>query len=328
MTSLSARRIGGVLLLGFCLLKLGAVNNALQGNRGALQAAHVLGSSTVPGWSPDQPASSLDQPQGAGFPATGGPLQRVPDLLAIVLAWQGTPDQVAAAWPEAGSSAADRDGVTQLALAQAYFARGFEEEGCLMLRLAGAWRWAYHQGFSRLGAEERREALLWFERAMAVDTELSEEKADLYRYTCRLRARFGDDEGALAACQALMQVAAAGNGAYTEMGNLYVSAGEYEAAREVLLSGLADGDDSLRHDVLLGQAYQGLGEVEAAQTWYERALTFNRHDAFAHLHLGLLLVDLGRPQEAIPHLEEAAQATEPYYASYRERAQRTLSKIR
>ena len=166
---------------------------------------------------------------------------------------------------------------------------------------------------------------MWFERAMDADDELSEQKADLYHDTCNMRRHIGDIEGALVACQAFMQVAKPGSGAYTLTGYVYVDDHNYRMARDILIEGLAYETPSCWYYVLLGRAFHGLGDQDSAKEWYEKALALDSDDPIAHLFMGILLVDMGYSQEAIPHLERATCSVRPYYSNW---ARRVLSEIR
>ena len=230
MASLPARRVlsalVSILLICLGLGEIDRVDNALQKNWGALQAMHLL----VPSGESCEPLPLT----------TARSLEQFPRFLAIALAWQGTPEQVETVWPPDGQTPAELNNVTHWAIAQAYFARGFEQEGRQMLRLIpNSWRWLYNTGFRHIVDKEWPEALLWLERAMDADDELSGSKADLYRLTCGMRRHFSDHEDALAACQAFLQVAKSDTRAYAETDQTYINAGNYRMARDILIEGLA-----------------------------------------------------------------------------------------
>lgn len=60
-----------------------------------------------------------------------------------------------------------------------------------------------------------------------------------------------------------------------------------------------------------GQSLYTAGEVEAAEAKYREALNMRPNDPSAHYHLGILLKVLGRREEALTHLEKAAENEGP-----------------
>ena len=66
------------------------------------------------------------------------------------------------------------------------------------------------------------------------------------------------------------------------------------------------------------------GEIEAAEKCYREALSIRPDDPHAHYHLGVLLRVTGRKQEAITHLQTAAQ-TENF--EHAQKAQEILDRM-
>jgi tetratricopeptide (TPR) repeat protein len=60
----------------------------------------------------------------------------------------------------------------------------------------------------------------------------------------------------------------------------------------------------------LGLSYEGLNRLDVAKTTFENAIAWQKDftvkDAQPYLNLGSLLADMDRPQDALPHLQEAA----------------------
>jgi len=61
------------------------------------------------------------------------------------------------------------------------------------------------------------------------------------------------------------------------------------------------------HD--LGSVYYGLGDIQAAMTSYQIALTNDPNDHESHYELGMLFRELQEPEAAIAHLEQAVELT-------------------
>jgi tetratricopeptide (TPR) repeat protein len=60
---------------------------------------------------------------------------------------------------------------------------------------------------------------------------------------------------------------------------------------------------------LIGRQHRQLGRAEVAQAAYRRALAIIPDQPDVLAELGSLLLEIGRPQEALPYLEAAVQAT-------------------
>ena len=246
------------------------------------------------------PQSLFKQPMGAEVANA-----RSRRLLMIASAWQGTPADVAAVWASGDWAQVDVAPMTRIALAQAYFARGYEEDGRRMLQqIPGAWTWAYTGGLALKYQRKWQDALLWFERALPADASISEQRLDLCLETCRARGSVGDFPGAVEACLWAIQVAPPGSEAYTLTGNMYLHSGKPQAAYEILMAGLTPRPaHPVWHYVELGRAAKALGDMVSARAWYERALALDPTDLSANSYLGILLADMGQNQEAIHYLE-------------------------
>jgi len=293
------------------LSSLVVVVQAWQENRDAVRAVRLVG---VGG----RDAGSIS--------SVGKIAWTVPHLGAVALAWQGPPSDAEAYWLSDRSTASELKHITGLAMANAYFARGFDEAGQQMLRrVPNSWRWAYGSGYYHVQRQEWQQAHVWLERAMAADLGLSAEKAYLYRDVCNMRRHFGDFEGALRACEMFMQVAGSEVEPYTYSGFVYVEAGDFRTALHVLEAGLARGEPTSWHYILMGRASAGIGDWDTARGWYGRALEMNKADPIANLYMGLLMMDMGETDEAVPYLELAIHSPETYYSNL---ARQALSKIR
>jgi len=265
-----------LLLLWLATSSAGVLWTSLQANLTAVQVIQSITSRPIL-----VPQGLFRQPVG-----NADSNARLGHLLAVAFAWQGIPaEDVVAACALGDPVQNEFDRMTRVALAQAYFANGYEEDGRRMLQQTPeAWVWA------------------------SADASISEQKLDLYLETCWARYNVGDFSGAVAACQWAIQVAPPDNDAYTYTGEVYLNNGKPQPAYEILMAGLAQRPVRLIwHYVLLGRAAQGLGDVVSAREWYERALALNPTDPRPNLYLGILLADMGEYQEAIPYLELVAR---------------------
>jgi len=289
-----------LLLLWLATSSAGVLWTSLQANLTAVQVIQSITSRPIL-----VPQGLFRQPVG-----NADSNARLGHLLAVAFAWQGIPaEDVVAACALGDPVQNEFDRMTRVALAQAYFANGYEEDGRRMLQQTPeAWVWAYNAGTALMQQRKWQEALAWFERALSADASISEQKLDLYLETCWARYNVGDFSGAVAACQWAIQVAPPDNDAYTYTGEVYLNNGKPQPAYEILMAGLAQRPVRLIwHYVLLGRAAQGLGDVVSAREWYERALALNPTDPRPNLYLGILLADMGEYQEAIPYLELVAR---------------------
>ena len=140
-----------------------------------------------------------------------------------------------------------------------------------------------------------------------------------------MRRHFGDFEGALRACEMFVQIAGSEIEPYTYSGFVYVEAGDFRTALNVLAAGLLRGKPTWWHYVLMGRASNGIGDRGAARGWYSKALAINKADPIANLYMGLLMLDIGETEKAVLHLEIAVHSPEAYYSDL---ARQALSKTR
>ena len=166
---------------------------------------------------------------------------RQAELIGVAYAWDGAWNHQEMTWLQRSNEPEPlRSAVTAAAVARALVSQGNDAGALQVLQTQPmTWRVAYNEGWNWVLQGDLERALMWLNGAMAIDPTVDADKSLLYRWTCDLRRHFGDIPGALSACASFRQVAPPASGAYTLTGYVYVQARDYQAARDILLTGLA-----------------------------------------------------------------------------------------
>ncbi len=94
-------------------------------------------------------------------------------------------------------------------------------------------------------------------------------------------------------------------GAYLNLGNLQLAAGEAALAKETYEAAIAIDPTLAKAHYNLGMALKALGQFSGAIAAYQRALQFAPDYAEAHQNLGVVLLKLGRVPESIRAFQSA-----------------------
>jgi tetratricopeptide (TPR) repeat protein len=230
-----------------------------------------------------------------------------------------------------------RFGLGQALAAQGY---GDEERTIREWRAAGATEYFIKQGLALSAEGDHSGAIEQYERALAIDPDL----ADGYYYLGRTWNRMGQQEQALAALESAAALEPPSSARrYLLRAEAYVAREEWEAALAafeqaaslspwdpvpryqmgwVLDRKLADQEaaiacfqqalqinpDYVPPRLALGQLYQERGDCDEASLWLAPFLSPNaevRRTGQAHILLGHCLLQQGRDNEGVWHLEQA-----------------------
>src|ERR1035437_10344034 len=129
---------------------------------------------------------------------------------------------------------------------------------------------------------------------------------NLYREAKEAQAR-GDQAGAIAKYQCILQIAPGLAAAYNNLGLLYFQQREYRQAVAILERGLKIHPKMPSASALLGISLYEIGEYKQARPRLEAALRFNPSDNNAELFLANDLIKLGDLEAAARHLQELDQ---------------------
>jgi tetratricopeptide (TPR) repeat protein len=94
------------------------------------------------------------------------------------------------------------------------------------------------------------------------------------------------------------------------LAHIYLDLGRFERAREELNAALAQVPGNTQFLTLLGEVERQLKNLRRSLEVLRQALEIDESSPQAHYYLGLTLVDLGRPAEAIKELERVVQSGE------------------
>ena len=95
--------------------------------------------------------------------------------------------------------------------------------------------------------------------------------------------------------------------AWRELGAAQALVGRQHAASQSYERALSIGEEDPLTWTTFGRIRRGLEDVLGSKKAFERALVLDPNHAPAHRELGELYTETGRPQEAIPHLEQAVR---------------------
>lgn len=79
---------------------------------------------------------------------------------------------------------------------------------------------------------------------------------------------------------------------------IYLQAGDYENARDILEAVKEAGDFDMDTFFLLGLAYRGLKEYEKSETAFQQVIGYDQKFEMAYIHLAAVQMESGRPEEA------------------------------
>lgn len=98
---------------------------------------------------------------------------------------------------------------------------------------------------------------------------------------------------------------------------MYAIKGDYEKSIKTLKNGLEHHPrfGSFYHNI--GNIYHlNLGDLEQGREWYEKAIQLEPKNWLYFFHLGMLLNDQGKIEDAVVHLSESIQLKETFQARY------------
>ena len=114
----------------------------------------------------------------------------------------------------------------------------------------------------------------------------------------------GDEAGAIAKYESILQIAPGLAAAYNNLGSLYLRQREYEKAVAVLEKGLKIDPKMPSAAALLGISLYEMGDYPNARTRLETALRANPKDSNVEMTLANDLVRLGEPEAAASHFQQ------------------------
>jgi tetratricopeptide (TPR) repeat protein len=120
--------------------------------------------------------------------------------------------------------------------------------------------------------------------------------------------RAGRRDEAIRAEQASVALDPRNGAAHNGLGLLLVEDNRLDDARQAFERAVAAGTSSAEYLANLGNAKRASGDRAGAETAYRSALTLDPGSTNALNGLGVLLIEGGRPLDAIPYLEKAAQS--------------------
>jgi tetratricopeptide (TPR) repeat protein len=120
--------------------------------------------------------------------------------------------------------------------------------------------------------------------------------------------RAGRRDEAMRAEQASVALDPKNGAAHNGLGLLLIEDNRLDGARQAFDRAVAADTSSAEYVVNLGNAKRASGDRAGAETAYRSALTLDPGSANALNGLGVLLIERGRPLEAIPYLTKAAQS--------------------
>ncbi len=100
--------------------------------------------------------------------------------------------------------------------------------------------------------------------------------------------------------------------AWVYLAELYISRGQYRAARDVLKNGLIECADDIRLNLTLGNVYLEEGDFDRAVACYRTVLNEDRGHPKALHNIGLAFARTGRNAEAIAYLTKLAYSRPDY----------------
>lgn len=116
-------------------------------------------------------------------------------------------------------------------------------------------------------------------------------------------------------------------GAYLNLGNLQLAAGEAALARETYETAIAIDPTLAKAHYNLGMAFKALGQFSSAIAAYQRALQFAPDYAEAHQNLGVVLLKLGRVPESLRSFQSAIALYDQRQSPEGDRLRRSLQEM-
>ena len=116
-------------------------------------------------------------------------------------------------------------------------------------------------------------------------------------------------------------------GAYLNLGNLQLAAGEAALARETYETAIAVDPTLAKAHYNLGMALKALGQLSGAIAAYQRALQFAPDYAEAHQNLGVVLLKLGRVPESLRSFQSAIALYDQRQSPEGDRLRRSLQEM-
>ena len=116
-----------------------------------------------------------------------------------------------------------------------------------------------------------------------------------------------DGHGAVKEFERAIQLNPKLPGLHAWYGRALMRLGDGEKAMKIFRVELADNPNDFDANLFLGVLLRREKQFDEAQEHLSRALKLRPRDSYARYHMGALLVTLGKPQEALPLLEEVVK---------------------
>lgn len=170
---------------------------------------------------------------------------------------------------------------------------------------------ALSRGIDRFMKQDYESAIKEFRRSIGLSPS-SSYSADASRYMANAYLQLNDPENAIKAYQTAIRLHPEREDAYIGLGNLYFSQARYQEAASQYQEAVRINPDSNNY-FSLGQAYLNTGELDKAETQFNKVRSLEPEKPNGLYGLGLVLSKKGRYEDAIRQFEKAVAMKRDFF---------------